>query len=216
MAIIRGDERIFIAGKTGSGKTELAKHLLYSQEQQFFILDNKGMFGRDKDSKKFIMKEAAPADTLEQCYSLGQKYRFVVYRPAPELESNRQEFLDTMNSFLWWIYYRQNTGIYIDEATAISDSYNILPAHNAIMKRGRELNVPCWNSSQQPVNVHNTLMSEADHFFVFITQMQSHRDKLAGFMGDNVKKTVPRNYTFFYFNPATMDEAELMNPIKLF
>jgi hypothetical protein len=83
------------------------------------------------------------------------------------------------------------------------------------MKMGRERNVGCWNSSQQPVNVHNTLMSEAEHYFIFELRIQAHRDKLAGFIGDEVRRAEMPKHHFWYYSPDTMRHAVLMKPIKL-
>lgn len=203
MAIILPNERVFIGGKTGCGKTYLAQKLL-EPFPYVVVLDNKGMFN---------WKGAALVTDIMKLPQAADKFNRIVYRPPAELESDRGLFMDTMDSFFWWIYNRENCIIYVDEATAVTDSHNILPGHNAVLKRGREKGIGNWNSSQQPVNVHNTLMSEAEHYFVFRMQLQSHRDKLAGFMGDSVRTTIPPKYHFYYFNPESMDNAEMMNPI---
>jgi ABC-type dipeptide/oligopeptide/nickel transport system ATPase component len=212
--IIKPDERVAIIGKTGSGKTELAKKLL-ELFPYTVVLDNKGTFGNDKNTKEFVLPGFVLVRNFDSLGEAGKQYNKIVFRPDAELEAHRNEFLEVMDAFYWWIYYRENCIVYTDEATAVCDSSNILPGHNACVKRGRELGIGCWNGTQQPVNVHNTLFSEAEHFFVFRTQLQSHRDKLSGFMGDNVKKKIPPKYHFWYFNPETMDEAEMYKPIPL-
>jgi hypothetical protein len=217
VAIIKPDERVFIAGKTGSGKTYLAERLL-DDFPFVVVLDNKGLFGTDRNTKEFYLarKGYGLCYSLDELPEFAKKYKKIVYRPDPILEGNRKEFLDEMDAFMWWIYNRENCILYVDESTAVTDSSNILPGHNAIMKRGREKNIGCWNSSQQPVNVHNTLISEAEHIFAFRTQLQGHRDKLAGFMGDIVRQQIPGQlkYHYYYFNPETMDDAVLSTPIE--
>jgi len=204
---IEPNDRVFIAGKTGSGKTVLAKELL-TPYPYVVVLDNKG---------RFNWPGAGLVTKLDLLPKAAQKYNHIVFRPNPLLEADAAAFKEEMDAFFWWVYYRQNCILYIDEASqpGVIDSFHIPAGLNVIYKRGRELNIGCWASSQEPVNVHNTLMSQADHFFAFITQMQSHRDKMAGYMGDPVKYTIPRNYKFFYFHPATMDEAEMMEPLQI-
>ena len=211
---IRQDDRVAIIGKTGSGKTEIAKKLL-ELFPYTIVLDNKGTFGNNRQTKQFTLPGWALVRRFELLGEAGKKYPRIVYRPEPELEANRSDFFDVMDSFYWWIYNRENCIVYTDEATSVCSSNTILPGHNACLKRGRELDIGCWNSTQDPVGVNNALFSQADHFFLFITQIQDHRDKLSGFMGDKVKKDIPRKYKFYYFNPETMDEAEKMNPIQL-
>lgn len=212
--IIRPDERIAIIGKTGSGKTELAKKLL-ELFPYTVVLDNKGMFGSDAQTKQFNLPGWVLVRDFDSLGEAGKRFNKIVFRPAPELEANQSEFREVMDAFYWWIYNRENCIIYTDEATAVTDSANILPGHNACLKRGRELNIGCWNSTQQPVNVHNTLFSEAEHYFCFRTQVQGHRDKLSGFMGDEVKKVIPPKYHFWYFSPERMDNAQMYDPIPL-
>ena len=212
---VRTDERVFIAGKTGSGKTFLAEKLL-SDYPFVIVLDNKGFFGTDKDSRQFYLaaKGYGLCRSLDELPDYARRYNKIVYRPDPALEANKTAFEEEMDAFFWWIYNRENTILYVDEATAVCDSYNILSGHNAIMKRGREKNVGCWNSSQQPVNVHNTLLSEAEHYFIFETRLQSHRDKLAGFIGEEVQNPIGKKHHFYYFSPDNMERAILMKPIK--
>lgn len=215
MAIIRGNDRCFFAGKTGSGKTFLAERLL-EQFPYIVVLDNKGLFGTDETTDYFYLAERGftLCNDLSEIEELATQSNRIVYRPAPELEADTKIFMDTMNDFLWWIYNRKNCILYVDEVTAISDSRNILPGHNAIMKRGRQRGIGCWNASQQPVNVHNTLLSESEHFFIFETTLQSHRDKLAGFMGEEVRNIIPKEHKYFYYSTRDMERPVLMLPFS--
>lgn len=217
---IAQDQRCFTAGKTGCGKSYLAIHLLdtvAASGAHVIVLDNKGLFGSSKVNGRWVFtwEGAGLVTSIDGCYkALSMGVKKIVYRPDPALEAgNKNDFQETMNNFFWWIYQTQNIILYIDEAASICDSYYIPSGLAAIQKRGRELNIGCWSSSQEPVNVHNTLMSQADHFFVFRTQIQAHRDKLAGFMGDEVRKIIPPKYHFWYFSPENMDNAILSEPI---
>jgi hypothetical protein len=207
MAIIdiKPTDRTFFAGMTGSGKTYAAKHFL--KDFPFWVtLDNKGMFN---------FPGAALVKDFDKLYKASKSHNWIVYRPPAELEANKEEFKQTMDAFFWWIYQRQNCICYVDEATAVSDSYNILPGHNALMKRGRELNIGCWNASQQPVNCHNTLISEAEHLFVFYLSLEGHRRKVAGIMGDKILDYNPpkKDHAFWYMNQAEMEEPILHSAI---
>lgn len=214
--IATGDNGVVI-GKKGSGKTEFIKNKILDQFDYWVVLDNKGEFGNVKmpdGTRKFYMPGVALVRDLDYLHEASQKYDKIVYRPDVSLEARRSEFLEEMDSFYWWNYERRTPLVYTDEATAVCDSSNILPGHNALMKRGRELGISCFNGTQQPVNVHNTLFSESDHFIVFKVLLKSHRTKLADFMGEGVlmAHTIPK-YHFFYYHESEMDSCELMKPI---
>jgi ABC-type dipeptide/oligopeptide/nickel transport system ATPase component len=217
---IENDERLGIIGKTGCGKTYLAIDFLNEAARNgcyIVVLDNKGFFGSEKINGKyrFTWKGAGLVRDFNGLYKASQMdLQKIVYRPNPELEANDpKEFGNTMDSFLWWIYRRGNTLLYIDEVASICDSYTIPNGLNAILKRGRELNVGLWYSTQEPVNVHNSLFSQSEQFIVFRTQLQSHRDKMAGYMGDDVRLIIPDKYHFWYFKPEEMDDAIMHDPI---
>lgn len=216
MAIIKPDERVFITGKTGSGKSELLKQVIDSFEYAV-VLDNKGRFGTNRNTKQFELKGYGLCRDLDELPRYAERYKKIVYRPDPRLEEDIQVFRDEMNAFFWWIYYRENTFLGIDESTAICDKAYIPSGLNAIYSRGRELNVGCASCTQRPVNIHNNLISEAEHFYLYRTQLQSHRDKLSGFMGDIVRNQIDGHlkYHYYYFHPESMDDAVLMKPIKI-
>jgi len=194
-------DRVFLAGMTGSGKTYAAQ-LALDKVEYWVTLDNKG---------RFYFPGAGLVRDFDKLYRATKTHKRIVYRPPVELTEGSKEFYETMDAFLWWIYQRENTIIYIDEATAICDSHNILPGHNALMKRGRELNIGCWNSSQEPVNCHNSIISQADHLICFFQNLEGHRKKVAGIMGDKVLDFNPRKDThqFWYINQSKMEEPIL-------
>jgi hypothetical protein len=193
----RDSDRIFFGGMTGSGKTYAAQ-LALDQVTYWVALDNKG---------RFHFPGAALVTDFDKLYRASKTHNRIVYRPPAELAEGSTEFIQTMDAFYWWIYRRENCVCYTDEVTAVSNSFNILPGHNALMKRGRELNIGCWNASQQPVNCHNTLISEAEHIFCFFLNLEGHRKKIAGIMGDDVLEYNPRKDThqFWYINQSKME-----------
>jgi hypothetical protein len=202
---VRYNDRCFFAGMTGSGKTYLAKKLM-KDFPYVICLDNKGKL----NIPGFLLVE-----DFDKLYKASCRSNKIIYRPQAELEAKKSEFRETMDAFYWWIYQRENTICYTDEATSVCDSYNILPGHNALMKRGRELGIGCWNASQQPVNVHNTLISESEQLFMFYLSLEAHRRKLAGTMGDMVIRVNPPKSThrFLYFNQETMEDTVLHEKI---
>lgn len=208
-----------VIGKKGSGKTEFVKNIVLDQFDYWVVLDNKGEFGNIKNSdgtRRFYMPGVALVHDLDLLHEASLKYNKIVYRPDVSLEANNTNFKQEMDAFFWWNYMRRTPLLYVDEATAVCDSYNILPGHNAIMKRGRELGISCFNGTQDPVNVHNTLFSQSDHFIVFKVLLEAHRKKLASFMGEGVLKaqSIPK-YHFYYYNESEMDSCELMKPIVI-
>src|SRR5215471_6179803 len=106
-----------LIGKTGCGKTTLAKFLIEDNQKPYSVTWNpKG-------------SDAVLSWKQKHVYTLGELYECednrIIYTPNPfdaESETNQE-------NLFYWIYERKYTRFYIDEATSICYPMNKSPRH---------------------------------------------------------------------------------------
>lgn len=189
---IKQSEHVFIAGKTGSGKTFLAKNYLAGYPN-VIALDTKGTL---------TWKEGGDVKEFEHLNDLMQfQEGHAIYRPSFE-ELNE----DYYEAFFKWIYFRQNTIVWVDEVMSVcQNSQNIPTYYKAILTRGRERNTSVWSLTQRPKTIPLVIISEATHFFVFRLNIEADRQRIAEIAGSDKFLINPPKYDFWYYN-TEMDE----------
>ncbi len=182
MIKITSSNRVMIVGTTGSGKTELVKNLLASQNR-VIIIDPKHEFKLEgfKVNKNFNYPNAF-TKTFRQ-----------ILRPRPGRDDER------LAEFLYTAYKRRNVTIYCDELAVIEESYpETLSVMKVIQVTGRSRHVGIWNATQRPRNFPRTFMTESEVFFMFRLQSAEDRDYMSGFIGNEVEEKLPL-YIFWYY-----------------
>jgi len=186
---IKPDEHVFIAGRTGSGKTWLAKKYLAGYEN-VFCLDIKGTLKWDdvpKDELTIIthVKDLEKVNT-PKC----------IYKPDPaEME------LDFYDEFFKFIYNRGNTICWIDECMSVTPNAQRIPFYyKAIMTRGRELGVAAWSLTQRPSGINLLPISEATHIMAFDLNLPQDRKRIADLTGAFEFLDKPGRFNFWYYN----------------
>jgi len=184
--VIQPNERTVAIGKTGSGKTFLAK--AYAQGfKNVLVLDTKGTFS---------WGNAPIIRTLDKLQKVGEG-RFI-YRP---IDSEMND--DFYDAFFEFAYKRRHTVVLVDElAQVMSNAGNILPNWQNIMQRGRELNVGIINCTQRPRSVPKMCMTEAEHTFCFRLKLEDDRKHVAEFMGREIVDKHLKDKEFFYMHES--------------
>lgn len=184
---ITTDQRVFTAGKTGSGKTYLWKHQLRNV-QRLVVLDGKGTLDdweltdwqQDGEGRRALVR--------------GDPTRLRVLSPLGD--KNPANYWDDV---LWECYEAGNVMIYCDELYAVNQPQKpTLSSLHAIYTRGRELHVGMISVTQRPTWIPLVVMSEADWFFCFRLQLQEDRTRIAAFMGPRVMNPPVDKYGFYF------------------
>lgn len=191
MSIIKQGEHSFIAGLTGSGKSELAQIYL-SGKDNAICLDTKGTeeWWRIPDVKVFTRLDELVKFT----------YGKAIYRPRWE-ELNQNYF----NSFFEWIYKRGNTDVWIDEAMNVCPNATVIPEYyKGCLTRGRTLGISVWSLTQRPKTIPLVIMSEAKHFFIFDLNLEADRKRIMEIVPYDEINLVPskvyEEFSFWYYN----------------
>lgn len=211
LTIIKPNESVFVPGRTGSGKSFLAKKYLANYPAVIVL-----------DSKEDFDWMEIPSDQLNIIthlsalpYATKDPRCKVIYQPVhDEMKSEYTE------EFFRYLYERKNCIVMIDEVMAIcKNPYNIPEYYKAILTRGRSRNTACWSLSQRPAGIPTVIMSESKHFFVFDMNMAADRDRVAETTGCPEIRQKPNEYArkvlhlkgdyYFWYYYTTWDSAKL-------
>jgi len=208
---IATDEHVFIAGKTGTGKTRLARAYL-SQFPAVAMLDSKG------DSLKALNRDQNPWPEVEQkqlTVITRSKYLDNVDTPyliyAPEFDELDESHYD---AFFRWAYFRENITVWVDEAMNISESSQRIPSYyKGILTRGRTKNVAAWSLTQRPMGLHPIIISQCTHVFAFNLPLDQDRKKLVDITGMREFWERPGGHSFWYYRDG--EDAAVKGILKI-
>lgn len=185
----RNDRGVLI-GKTGCGKTTLARFLIEDASKPYSVTWN------PKGSDNVLGWKHKHIATLQELYDAEE--RRLIYTPHPLVAEDET----TQQQFFYWIYERKFTRLYIDEATAIVYSANKVPRFLlAVLNRGRERGISSLTATQRPSGVPLNILSESEHYYVFKTLLPQDKQRVELITGITVEDQSDLNdFEFFYFN----------------
>jgi len=166
MSYFLPNEHVFLAGKTGTGKTYFAKKYLSAYEN-VLVLDTKGLITWDEVPDI----EQTTVSRLDDIYNV--KTPKIIYRPVWE-QMDEEHY----NEFFKFAYQRGETIVWIDEVMSIATNTRIPEFYKACLTRGREMGIGVWSLTQRPATIPILTMSESKHFIVFDLNMPQDRERI--------------------------------------
>jgi hypothetical protein len=187
------NDRGVLIGKTGGGKTTLARFLIEDQRKPFSVVWN------PKNSESIgDWRGHTRLETLRECQDCDDPR--IIYTPDPFHAEDDQ----TQRDLFFWIYERKHTRFYIDEATSVQYGGGRIPRHlNAVINRGRERGVSTLTATQRPSGVPLNILSESEHYYVFKVLMPQDRARIEQVTGITFEDQASlEDFEFFYFNTS--------------
>ncbi len=184
---IAADQRLCLFGRTGSGKTTLAKRLLSSFRGRWLCLDPKWDFQ--------LTTREGPVPIVE---AYNPKLSQQILRVVPD-EGELARYDEAIEQ----IWRDGESLLYIDEITLINPSRVALrPSLGKAVRTGRSRGLAVWSGSQRPKDIPSAVFTETEHFCVFQLQFKADREKVASFTGDNIASALKaiRRHDFVYYN----------------
>lgn len=193
--------RVFISGKTGSGKTYLAKRLL-RDVRRLVVMDIKNNLADDM--------QLVPATKRNwRRFLRGDDMRLQVTSPMLATSG----FASFYDEEFRRAFFAADLIVYIDEIYGITQGSNALsPFFTALYTRGREAvidekknrivsgNIGVVACAQRPSRIPMFCMTESEHFFIFRLTDPDDRKRLSEYTGEVVREPIPDPHGFYYYS----------------
>ncbi len=189
-------------GKTGSGKTTVAKKMLYPMYTRRVYWDIKHM-------NSDLLTSSSLATTPEELAASIKKGRVSILYQARNIQPY------DFNRVCELLYNTGNFTLFVDEAFKVCSPSWIEPWHEQIMTLGRERGVGIVNLTQRPRRCHNTVISEAEHFFIFRLQLEDDIAKLKNILPKKYIRIVPTLPYHHCIYTDCLDTIKLLAPIRI-
>lgn len=189
------DNRTYIVGSTGSGKTFAGVwHLSLTDflVRPAYIIDYK----RDRLLNSIGAVEADPYKRPPRRPGIH------ILHPVPEQDD------EAITAFLQRIWEDENAIVYIDEGYMIGNRNKAL---NALLTQGRSKHIQMIILSQRPVWVSRFVRSEADYFQVFRLNDQSDYDTIQGMISLDIRARLPKYHSYYY--DVAEDAGAIFGPV---
>jgi hypothetical protein len=194
-------DRVVLIGHSGSGKSTMLRALTAGYRHQV-VVDAK-----HEESLGRSVTVYTPADFAR---TFPQRARRIVFRPDPEGKGG-----DDVDEVMRRVLRYGRTAIVVHDGALYASSGTIVPAYRRAQLIGRTIQVPVWTGLQRPVDVHNVLLSEANHVFLFALALESDRTKVAGIVGRGALEPPDRPFAFGYYGPSTAGALVRCDPLEV-
>lgn len=206
------DDRMFVAGMTGSGKTTFIMKVLLAKFKQesstiFVILDTGNQWESQKQSTlKYKKDKPIEITNRTNLKSLEPGYIYV-YRPKPNGYTD-----GFVGKIFTWAFKAKQVCIVIDEARSFSKGALMQPELDMIVHQGRKRHVCTIIGSQRPSAIPLDFVTEAQYFAVFHLHNVNDRERLASWISPNFYIEVD-GHNFQFWKPE-MKEPVLIRQDK--
>lgn len=182
--------KIIIEGKSGSGKTELAKHLC-RQFERVVCIDVLGQFDGVIIEKPLKLKEFLEINAMK---------KFTVsYRSKCISSDDLIEEFEFINREI--IHKCFNICYVVDEVDNYATSYKIPPYFNGLIQRGRHKNISIIATTRRHAETSRMLTAQADHIFTFKQIEKNDLNTLKTYFGERTAEIIElKQYEYMHYD----------------
>lgn len=194
----KSSQHIAIVGRNGSGKTQAALWHLSQRpldRRPYIAIDFKG------DEHINAIERARYIGLGDEIPRAPGVY---ILQPTPlDAKQGRVE------EFLWRIYERGNTGLWIDEGYMLGDS----SAFETLLTQGRSKRIPIITLAQRPVWVSRFVFSESMFYQIFSLTDKRDKKTVESFAPINMDSRLPEFHSWYY--DVGVDRVTGLKPVPL-
>lgn len=219
---IKGSQRVFIVGKTRSGKSTMARYLLKEVAKaggRVFIIDpKKDWMGRPPHRTPYGVPSQdfkGSVDNPILTSSFNPDYKVMIYEPAEWDKNCDNIMLDAIKTGY--------TTIYIDEIKQLVPATYAPKNLQIAYTQGAAAGVGVWGGVQRPKGIPEIMKDQAEVWIVFRVKKREDRIDIGTYIceeNSNVHQLppilrLPLQYRWFIFYEDSMMYPVLCMPLKL-
>jgi hypothetical protein len=204
---IKPGTRTTVSGRTGSGKTSLARYLMEKKSRQHWVIFNPKHTAGYKDLPDSVVLNKWQANKFEKAIT---NHRFVIIN-FDRKELNH-EYMDAVVSYIHESY--EDIGFCFDELYYMHKNMEPGEGMVGLYTRGRERKQTVLGLVQRPKRISLFCFSEADYIVSMALNLEGDRKRMVEATGDERFIASLPKYVWRWYN-VDADSSQLWGAVPL-